>query len=63
MDATLNDVDDLNINDFPTIVFYPGNGKDEEPLEINERNVDSIEKFVIKYSYNKIPEEEINQDL
>ena len=63
MDATLNDVDDLNINDFPTIVFYPGNGKDEEPLEIKERDVDSIEKFVIKYSYNKIHEEEINQDL
>ena len=63
MDATLNDVEDLNINDFPTIVFYPGNGKDEEPLEIKERDVDSIEKFVIKYSYNKIHEEEINQDL
>ena len=59
----MNDVDELKIDDLPSIIFYPGNAKEEEPLEMKERNIENIEKFVMKYSYNKIPEEEINQDL
>ena len=27
MDAILNDIDELLIHSFPTIVFYPGNAK------------------------------------
>ena len=63
IDATLNDVENLQIHNFPTIMFYPGNVKDEEPLEIKERDIESIETFIIKNSYNKNIEEEINQDL
>ena len=65
MDATLNDVDEFNIHNFPTIIFYPGNKKDEEPIEMKGRkqSSESLEKFILKHAYNKNPEEEKNQDL
>ena len=59
IDATLNDVDDLQINNFPTIVFYPGNAKNIEPLEIKENNnIENIEKFIMTNAFNKNNEEE-----
>ena len=65
IDATLNDVDDLQIHTFPTIVFYPGNEKDKEPLEIKENNnIDNIEKFIMANAFNKNNEdEERNSEL
>ena len=67
MDATLNDVDELQIHNFPTILFYPGNAKDEEPLEMKGRknSIQSIEKFILKHAYNKIsePEKEVKEEI
>ena len=65
MDATANDVDEFQIHNFPTIYFYPGNAKDQEPIEMKGRkhSIESIEKFILKHAYNKIPEEDKNQDL
>lgn len=61
IDATLNDVDEVQIHNFPTILFYPGNGKDKEPLEIKgkKNSIEMIEKFIIKNGYHKYTEEKI----
>ena len=60
MDAVLNDIDELQIHTFPTIVFYPGNAKNKEPLEMKGRknNIEAIKKFIVTNAYNLIKEEE-----
>ena len=66
MDAIFNDVnDDIEINNFPTIVFYPGNAKDKEPIVMKGRkdNIVNIEKFIKKYAFHPINDDEINHDL
>ena len=65
IDATLNDVDEFQIHNFPTIMFYPGNAKDQEPIELKGRknSIEILEKFITKNAYNKIQEEEKNPDL
>ena len=65
MDATLNDVDQFQIHSFPTIIFYPGNAKDDEPIELKGRknSIELIEKFILKHAYHKYTEEEKNPDL
>ena len=66
MDAILNDIDidELQIHSFPTIVFYPGNTKDKEPLQMKGRknDVEAIEKFITSNAYTMIKTEE-NSDL
>ena len=65
IDATLNDVEEFQIHHFPTILFYPGNAKDQEPIELKGRknSPEIIEKFIKKNAYNKIIEEEQNSEL
>ena len=66
MDAIFNDVnDDIEINNFPTIVFYPGNAKDKEPIVMKGRkdNIVNIEKFIKKYAFHSITDDEISHDL
>ena len=65
IDATLNDVEDFQIHNFPTIMFYPGNAKDDEPIELKGRknSVEILEKFILKHAYNKAQEEEKNPEL
>ena len=55
IDATLNDIDELQIHNFPTIVFYPGNAKDKEPVELKGRknSAEILEKFILKNAYHK----------
>ena len=55
IDATLNDIDKLQIHNFPTIVFYPGNAKDKEPVELKGRknSAEILEKFILKNAYHK----------
>ncbi len=46
-DATENEVESVNISGFPTVKFYPGNKKDQAPLDYNgDRSVDDIIKFI-----------------
>ena len=65
MDATLNDIDELQFHYFPTIMLYPGNAKDQEPIELKGRknSVEIIEKFIKKNAFNKIIEPEVNSEL
>ena len=63
MDGALNDVEDYQIHNFPTIKFYPGNAKDKEPLSFYTRkNINSLFKFIKKNAYHKIIDEEEKKD-
>ena len=46
-------------------MFYPGNAKDDEPIELKGRknSVEILEKFILKHAYNKAQEEEKNPEL
>ena len=69
MDATLNDIDDVQVHNFPTIAFYPGNAKDKDPILLRGKksttDADIIENFIKKHAYTLIKEEPktINSDL
>ena len=59
MDATENEVESVTIHGFPTIKFYPGNKKDQAPMDYNgERTVDGIIKFIKANAYNTVVYEE-----
>ena len=62
MDATINDVEGYQINNFPTIFFYPGNAKDKEPLSYESiDNINGIYSFLKENAFNKIIEEDSNK--
>ena len=65
IDATLNDIEELTFHYFPTIMLYPGNAKDQEPIELKgkKNSVEIIEKFIKKHAFNKIIEPEVNSEL
>lgn len=48
MDATLNEVDGLEVSSFPTIKFYPGNDKTNVINYTGERNKDGIINWLEK---------------
>ena len=55
MDATENEIESVTITGFPTIKFYPGNKKNDKPLDFSgERTVDGIIKFLKANCYNKV---------
>jgi protein disulfide isomerase len=55
MDSTKNDVEDYVIHNFPTILFYPGNAKDKEPLEFNiDGKIKTLLKLIKLNAYTKI---------
>ena len=55
MDATENEVESVTVTGFPTIKFYPGNKKNDKPLDFTgERSVDGIIKFLQTNCYNKV---------
>ena len=59
MDATENEVESVTIHGFPTIKFYPGNKKDQAPMDYNgERTADGIIKFIKANAYNTVVYEE-----
>ena len=47
IDATENEVENINISGFPTVKFYPGNKKNKMPIDYNgDRSVDDMIKFI-----------------
>ena len=47
IDATENEVENINISGFPTVKFYPGNKKNKAPIDYNgDRSVDEMIKFI-----------------
>jgi protein disulfide-isomerase A1 len=47
IDGTQNEVESVILSGFPTVKFYPGNKKDQAPLDYNgDRSVEDIIKFI-----------------
>ena len=47
IDATENEVENINISGFPTVKFYPGNKKNKMPIDYNgDRTVEDMIKFI-----------------
>ncbi len=65
MDATENEVESVTVTGFPTIKFYPGNKKDQKPLDYNgERTADGVINYLKSNAYNKVVlDEEKTADL
>ena len=62
MDGTVNDVEEYQIHQYPTIKFYPGNTKDKEPLTfIPTNDINELLGFIKKNAYNKINEIDPNK--
>ena len=63
-DVNENEIDLIrNIYEFPSIKFYPGNKKKEEPLDYyGSREVKYIIEYIKQMAYNKIDYEEENDE-
>ena len=64
MDGSANEIESVTISGFPTILFFPGNKKKEEPIKYNgKRTTEDVIKFIRTYSYNKIKDDnDINKE-
>ena len=63
IDGSANEVENIPITGFPTILFFPGNKKKENPITYKgNRTTDDIIEFIKYYSYNKINEESENKN-
>lgn len=55
IDATENDVENIELDGFPTALFYAGNKKNEKPIEYEgDRSVDDMIKFIKEHASNPI---------
>ena len=55
IDATENEVESVHVTGFPTIKFYPGNKKDQKPMDFNgERTTDGIINYLKTNAFNKV---------
>ena len=62
MDATENEVEEVQIQGFPTIKFWPA-GKKDKPIEFDgERTVDAFVAFLKQHATNKIELEEKKEE-
>ena len=63
IDGTENEVENISISGFPTIMFFPGNKKNKSPIEYKgRRTTEDIIKFIKENSYNKIVDEYIEKE-
>ena len=63
IDGSLNEIENISISGFPTIMFFPGNQKDKKPIEYKgRRTTEDIIQFIKKNAYNKIIDEEIKEE-
>ena len=59
MNGILNDVEEYQIQNFPSTKFYPGNAKDKDPKNFHtRRNITSLMRFIKNNAIHKIIEEE-----
>lgn len=62
IDGSENEIENISISGFPTIMFFPGNKKSKSPIEYKgRRTTEDIIEFIKKNSYNKIIDEEIEE--
>jgi protein disulfide-isomerase A1 len=59
MDATANeiDVDGVNVSGFPTLLFFKGNDKSKPMPYKGDRDLESLEGFILKNSHNDVADE------
>ena len=58
IDGSSNEVENVLISGFPTILFYPGNKKHEKPIQYNgKRTAEDIIRFIKRNAFNKINDE------
>ena len=63
IDGSANEVENIPITGFPTLLFFPGNKKKDNPIQYKgKRTTEDIIEFIKYYSYNKIKEESNNDD-
>ena len=63
IDGSENDVENISVSGFPTIMFFPGNKKNKKPIEYKgRRTTEDIIKFIKEKSYNKIVDEYIEKE-
>ena len=63
IDGSENEVENISISGFPTIMFFPGNKKNKSPIEYKgRRTTEDIIKFIKENSYNKIVDEYIEKE-
>ena len=63
-DATANEFEDIDIRSYPTIKFWPGNNKNQKPIDFpGERTVDGFIKFLRENAYHMINVDENKGDL
>ena len=64
IDGSQNDIENISISGFPTIMFFPGNRKDKTPIEYKgRRTTEDIIAFIKEHSATKIldnNEDELN---
>ncbi|QLQ78700.1 hypothetical protein HG537_0B00490 [Torulaspora globosa] len=61
VDATLNDIQDVAIEGYPTIILYPA-GKNAEPIVFNaQRDLDSFLAFIEENAGNKIDTKSVRE--
>ncbi len=64
IDGSENEVENIEISGFPTIMFFPGNKKNKSPIEYKgRRTTEDIIQFIKQNSYNKIIDEEIKEEI
>ena len=57
IDGSANEVESIAISGFPTLFFFPGNKKNEKPIQYNgKRTTEDLIKFIKNHSANKIIE-------
>ena len=64
IDYTENEVENMVIEGFPTIKFYPGNNKKAQPIEYSgDRSVEDMINFIKKNSYHTVNDDGSGEDL
>ena len=62
IDGSQNDVENISISGFPTIMFFPGNRKDKNPIEYKgRRTTEDIIAFIKENSATKILDNNENE--
>ena len=62
-DVNENEIEFVNINEFPALKFYPGKNKDLYPIEyLGKREVNDIIEFIKKHADHPIVYEEVKKE-
>ena len=62
MDSTENDIEDLPINRYPTIKFYPGNAKNKQPIHFsNRQSITELCDLIKQKAFHKINDEDFDK--